>query len=151
MTVAENPCRQSRLGRPELTRDFSNAIRYSIMRVRAVWIPFNCPTILYSQWFSLMSHFFGGFLSVFSTIFREDAISFAYAGKLWLHLLNGKWHSQLTLPLIHNWFREFEKHNPWFWIIASFRYSVMKIVRTIASPIPIKMLIYASQPRQSHC
>ncbi|KAI1055566.1 hypothetical protein LB505_010817 [Fusarium chuoi] len=27
---------------------------------------------------------------------------------------------QLTLPLIHNWFREFEKHNPWFWIIAFF-------------------------------
>jgi len=150
MTVAENSCRQSSLGRPELTRDFSNVIRYSIMRVRAVWIPFNYPTILYSQWFSLMSHFFGGFLSVFSTIFREAAISFPDAGKLWLHLLNGKWHSQLTLPLIHNWFREFEKHNPWFWIIASFRYSVMKIVRTIASPIPIKMLIYASQPRQSH-
>lgn len=136
MTVAENPCRQSSLGRPELTRDFSNVIRYSIMRVRAVWVPFNCPTILYSQWFSLMSHFFGGFLSVFSTIFREDAISFPDAGKLWLHLLNGKWHSQLTLPLIHNWFREFEKHNPWFWIIASFRSSVMKLLEQLHLQFP---------------
>ncbi|WJG35988.1 uncharacterized protein FOBCDRAFT_228904 [Fusarium oxysporum Fo47] len=68
------------------------------MRVRAVWIPFNCPTILYSQWFSLMSHFFGGFLSVFSTIFREDAISFAYAGKLWLHLLNVSLASHIVNP-----------------------------------------------------
>ncbi|KAH7220668.1 hypothetical protein BKA60DRAFT_40883 [Fusarium oxysporum] len=124
-----------------VSEGYRNVIRYSIMRVRAVWIPFNCPTILYSQWFSLMSHFFGGFPSVFSTIFREDAISFPDAGKLWLHLLNGKWHSQLTLPLIHNWFREFEKHNPWFWIIASFHYSVMKIS---ASPVTSLILTHPS-------
>lgn len=95
---------------------FSNVIQYSIIRVRVACVPFNYPTNLYFQWISLWSHLFGN--SQLCPKRRCDI--FPDAGNFWLHSLNGKWHSQLTLPLIHNWFREFEKHNPWFWIIAFF-------------------------------
>jgi hypothetical protein len=80
------------------------------------------------------SGFSGGFLSVPSTV-SKDAISFPDVGNFWLHLLNGQW---LQLTLDPQLVSRIEKHNPWLWVIASFRYSVMKIVGTIASSIPIK-------------